>query len=104
MPPFGFRLNSKFYSTGTSKDPRRAVRKKVVRRAWIRLDGFAVRPCRVIDLSDTGVQICLGAAQTVPKTFTFLMSRDSPPGRRAHVRWRRGTYIGAEFLSGPQAA
>ena len=97
-------MNTKFGSTGTSKDPRRASHKKVVAHASIRLDGFAVRPCTVVDLSDTGVQIRVGATQTVPKTFTFLMSRDSPSGRRAHIRWRRGTQIGAEFVLEPQAA
>lgn len=92
-------MNSKFGSTGASKDARRAFRKKVVEHAWIRLDGFAVRPCTVVDLSDTGVQISVGATQPVPKTFTFLMSRDSRSGRRAHIKWRRGTQIGAEFVS-----
>jgi hypothetical protein len=98
---FGFGLSSKFSSGGNSKDQRRASRKKGSSHAWIRLDGFAVRPCTVVDLSDTGVQISIDAAQTVPKTFTFLMSRDSRSGRLAHIKWRRGTQIGAEFVSKP---
>jgi hypothetical protein len=101
MSPFGFLLSSKFSSGGNSKDQRRATRKKGGSHAWIRLDGFALRPCTVLDLSDTGIQIRIDAAQTVPKTFTFLKSRDSHPGRLAHVKWRRGTRIGAEFVSMP---
>jgi hypothetical protein len=99
VAPFGFKLDSKFSSGRSAKDQRRAFRKKGGSHAWIRLDGFAVRPCKVVDLSDTGVQISIDAAQTVPKTFTFLMSRDSPSGRLAHIKWRRGTQIGAEFVS-----
>ena len=81
-----------------STDKRRASRRKVGAKAWIRLDeGFAVRPCQVVDLSDTGVQISLDGAQTVSGVFTLLMSRDAGVGRRARVKWRRGSEIGAEF-------
>jgi hypothetical protein len=97
MPPFGPLLSKKFSSHGRSKDQRRAARKKVGADAWIR-NQFAVRPCKVIDLSDTGIQISIDAPQTVPSTFTFLMSRTSGSGRNARVKWRRGTQIGAEFL------
>ena|SRR5271166_3771355 len=80
-----------------TKELRRASRRKVSADAWIRLDGgFAMRPCSVIDLSDTGVQISVGAGEPVPSTFTFVMSR-SAAGRRARVKWRRGSQIGAEF-------
>jgi hypothetical protein len=52
----------------------------------------------VVDLSDTGVQITISAAETIPGMFTFLMSRDAGVGRRARVKWRRGSQIGAEFI------
>jgi hypothetical protein len=63
---------------------------------WIRI-GFAIRPCRIIDLSDTGVRIFVTSAQTVPRTFTLLTSRSAGAGRPAEVRWRRGMEIGAKF-------
>jgi hypothetical protein len=67
--------------------------------AWIRLDGgFAVRSCSVANLSDSGVQISVDAAQTIPSTFTLLMSRNAGKGQRARIKWRRGSQIGAEFL------
>jgi hypothetical protein len=92
-------MDSKFSSGRSAKDQRRALRKKGGSRAWIRLDGFAVRSCKVVDLSDTGVQISIDAAQAISKTFTFLMCRDSRSGRLAHIKWRRGLHIGAEFVS-----
>jgi hypothetical protein len=103
MAALAVSMNSRFGSGGgRSKDHRRASRKKVGSKAWIR-DGFAVRPCTLVDLSDTGVQISVGKTEIVPKTFTFLMSRNSPTGRRAQIKWRRGTQIGAEFQSEPDA-
>jgi hypothetical protein len=89
------------YSVGSfkRKDQRRASRRKSGVKAWIGLDGgFAVRPCSVIDLSDTGVQITIDAPDSVPSIFNFLMSRTAGSGRRARVKWRRGSQIGAEFL------
>jgi hypothetical protein len=81
------------------KEHRIASRRKVGAKAWIGLDGgFAVRPCKMVDLSDTGVQIAVHATETVPSIFTFLMSRDAGLGRRARVKWRRGSQIGAEFI------
>jgi hypothetical protein len=81
------------------KELRKAYRRKVGLKAWIRLDGgFAVRPCSVADLSDTGVQIAIPATEAVPGIFTLLMSRNASSGRRARVKWRRGSNIGAEFL------
>jgi hypothetical protein len=82
-----------------SKDHRRSHRKSIGASGWIRMDGgFAVRQCNVLDLSDTGVRIAVDAPQTIPGTFTFLKSRDASSGRRARVKWRRGSQIGAEFL------
>lgn len=97
MSYFGPALSEKFKSHARSKDQRRAARKKVGADAWIR-NGFAIRPCQIVDLSDTGVQIRLDTTQPVSSTFTFLMSRNSGSGRNARVKWRRGTQIGAEFL------
>jgi len=74
-------------------------RKKLGVKAWIRLGGgFATRPCIIVDLSDTGLQIAVDAADSVPNNFVLLMSQDARAGRRAHVKWRRGSKIGAEFL------
>jgi hypothetical protein len=97
MPPLGAVLSCTFRANTGAKDQRRATRMRVGSDAWIR-GGFAVLPCKVIDLSDTGVQIRLSTAQLVPNTFTLLTSRSAGAGRPARVKWRRGTQIGAEFL------
>ena len=87
-----------FSSVRRPKEQRKASRRKISANGFIRLDGgFAVRPCVVIDLSDTGVKISIDAAKSVPSIFTFLGSRTAV-GRRARVKWRRGSQIGAEFL------
>ena len=87
-----------FGSVRRGKELRKATRRKVSASGFIRPDGgFAVRACTVIDLSNTGVQISIDAANSVPNTFMFLTSRNAA-GRRATVKWRRGSQIGAEFL------
>jgi hypothetical protein len=100
LSSFGRKLSYDFGgSIRKPKELRRSYRQKVGVKAWIRLDGgFAVRPCNVVDLSDTGVQITIPATEAVPGIFTLLMARNASSGRRARVKWRRGLNIGAEFL------
>jgi hypothetical protein len=82
------------------KNNRKSLRRSLGTDACIRLDGgFAARPCKVIDISDTGVRIRIEAADSVPRTFNFFVSRTANSGRRARIKWRRGSQIGAEFLS-----
>jgi hypothetical protein len=90
-------LSHRFRANADPKELRRAARMKVGSDAWIR-GGFAVLSCKVVDLSDTGVQIRLGTAHLIPDTFTLLTSRSAASGRSARVKWRRGTQVGAEFL------
>jgi hypothetical protein len=81
------------------KESRKTPREKIGSKAWIRLDsGFSVRPCRLIDLSSTGIRITVDAARDVAPRFSLLLSRDNPPGRRCRVKWRKGLEIGAEFI------
>jgi hypothetical protein len=82
-----------------AKDTRRNPRRKLGSRAWIRFDdGFSVRPCRVVDVSENGVRIEVDAPRVVASRFSLLMSRDAAPGRLCQVKWRRGSTIGAEFV------
>lgn len=81
------------------KDYRKSPRRNSSSNAWIRLDGgFAVRPCTVVDRSDTGVQITIDRPDSVAGTFSLLSSRSAGSGKRCRVKWRRGSRIGAEFL------
>jgi len=82
------------------KDKRRIPRNSIGANAWIRLDeGFGLRPCKVVDSSDTGIRIAIDAAvkSSDISTFTLLKSRDARSGLRARIKWRRGSQIGAEF-------
>ena len=96
MSPFRA-MSRDFRSNGMFKDNRKSVRKRVSADAWIR-NGFAVRACRIVDMSDTGVQFRLNTDQTQSGVFTFMTTQTSRSGRQARVKWRRGTQIGAEFL------
>jgi len=81
------------------KDSRKTPRRKLGARAWIRVDdGFSVRPCRVVDVSEAGVRIEVDAPRDVANRFSLLLSRDAVPGRPCQVKWRRGSTIGAEFV------
>jgi len=73
------------------------VRRKVGAEGWIRT-GFAVRSCRILDLSDGGVRIRVTSVQSVPKRFALLEQRGAGAGRHAEVKWRRGMEIGAKFV------
>jgi hypothetical protein len=84
---------------GKNNERRKAPRAIEDANAWIRLnEGVAVRPCNLIDLSDIGVRIRVDSAQIVRGEFTLLMSRDARTGRRARVKWRNASQIGAMFL------
>ena len=83
------------------KDSRRAPREEIGNKAWIRLDGgFSVRACRLIDLSQEGARIMVETPRDVADRFSLLLSRDSAPGRRCLVKWRKGSEIGAVFVGG----
>ena len=85
--------------TRKPKDKRSSPRRIVSASAWIRPNGaFAVRPCKVRDISNNGVQIIISRGETVSNEFIFMISRDGGSSRCARVTWRRGTEIGAEFI------
>ncbi len=87
----------KYNAISARKDKRQTKRRTIGATAYIRLDGFATRPCTVLDLSDTGVRISIESAARIPARFTLLLSKNTQ-GRSAFVKWRRGNQIGAEFL------
>jgi len=75
---------------------RRSARSTHGSRAWIRLDdSFAVRPCRVLDLSPTGARLSIEGE--IPKSFALVLSLNSA-GRKARIKWRRGNQVGIQFI------
>jgi hypothetical protein len=74
-------------------------REKPGTKAWIRFDnGFPVRPCRVANLSRSGVRIVVHEPHAVAGHFSLLFRRDATPGRRCRVKRRSGFEIVAEFV------
>lgn len=85
--------------SGRGKDRRKNRRRVSRSSAWVRLEGgFAVRPCNVLNSSDSGVCIQLDDADALTSEFTLMMSRTGSSSRRARVKWRRGAQVGAEFV------
>jgi hypothetical protein len=78
---------------------KRVPRHPVNINAWVRKTGsFATQPCRVIEISRTGVRLEVANPYDVPNDFVLLFSK-SGTGHRASAVWRRGNQVGAEFSS-----
>jgi hypothetical protein len=78
----------------------RAPRSRRDQQAWlIADDGFALRPCKVTDMSDGGARLELDAAERLPKFFRLVFSRTTRAGPRCEMRWRRGRSVGVRFLA-----
>jgi hypothetical protein len=93
---FGMKRGGDSATNRKSKDQRKSTRKPVNTRAWIRVDGgFAVRPCTLIDLSDTGARLSIEGE--IPASFALLLSQGSK-GRNVRVKWRRGNKVGVVFV------
>jgi hypothetical protein len=66
---------------------------------WIQAEGSLTRPCQVLDLSRTGIRLAVSNADSLPNTFTVMLSKSSGGYRPARVRWRHGNEVGAEFFT-----
>jgi hypothetical protein len=79
-----------------SRPPRRRVEKD----AWLALDrSFALRPCKVVDISDAGARLYVALDERLPRNFNLTFTRSSRDGRRCELRWRRGHSVGVKFVS-----
>jgi hypothetical protein len=96
-------VNFELRSAGAARQNGRQERRQSPRRnsntaGWIRLDGgFATRECKIVDLSTTGVRLCIPFADKLPETFTLLLSKHAQ-GHRVRMMWRRANQIGAKFI------
>jgi hypothetical protein len=81
-----------------SKNKRKASRAQSGAPGWIKLDGgFAVRPCTVIDVSSSGIKLAVDSTVRIPSEFVIMLSQGGP-SRRAQVKWRNASQIGAQFI------
>jgi hypothetical protein len=80
------------------QERRLSPRRNLNAACWLRLDGsFAIKECRVVDVSLAGVRLAIPFAGKLPQTFTVLFSKNAQ-GHRVRVIWRRGNQIGAKFI------
>jgi hypothetical protein len=80
------------------QERRLSPRRSLNAAGWIRLDSsFAVRECRIVDVSVTGVRLATPFAGKLPETFTVLFSKHAQ-GHRVRLIWRRANQIGAKFI------
>jgi len=80
-------------------DARKAARRKLGTKGWIRLDGgFSMRPCIIVDISPIGVGISVDEPQLITDPFVLVLSRQTGEFRRCSIRWRNGARIGAKFF------
>ncbi len=82
------------------KEKRRSPRRYLYRAAKIKLGaGSLAHDCLVINISDDGVRLNIGALD-VPDEFVLLLSSDGVVRENAYkVVWRRGPEVGAKFVS-----
>ncbi len=82
------------------KERRRSPRRYLNRAAKIKLGaGGLAHDCLLIDISDEGVRLNVGALD-VPDEFALLLSGDGVVRENAYkVVWRRGPEVGAKFVS-----
>jgi hypothetical protein len=77
----------------------RGARKSIQQAGWIVFEGsFAARPCKVIDLSNTGAKIEASEASPVRSKLRLAFSRDVRTGRACEVVWQRGKTFGVKFI------
>lgn len=58
----------------------------------------ALRPCRLIDISESGVRLSIDHPDEVPHRFTLLLTRMGKVRRRCRLIWRSDKEIGAQFV------
>jgi hypothetical protein len=76
------------------QERRQSPRRNLDATGWIRLDGgFAIRECKIVDVSRLAIPFAGG----IPETFTILFSKHAQ-GHRVRIIWRRANQIGAKFI------
>jgi hypothetical protein len=83
---------------------RKHERQRMRRAAWLLLgNGAAPMPCMIWDLSKGGCRLAAPHADRLPVVFGLAMSQDATDRHSCHVVWRRGTYVGVQFIDAAEA-
>jgi hypothetical protein len=81
-------------------DKRRKVRKPIERRVWIdAADGSVVAECKLLNMSETGAKLLLGAPKELPDSFILRLSKDGRVARKCRLAWNSGNEIGVAFTA-----
>ena len=68
-------------------------------------DGEEPRPCEVRDISAGGARLAVFVAvETIPDSFTLLLSPTAKVRRNCAVAWRSADEIGVRFILPPDAS
>lgn len=79
------------------KDKRLARRRAVNQFACIHMPALPLRPCLILDVSDTGGRLGVKDAVSLPDHFTLLLSRNGNARRTCGVVWRSKDEVGVAF-------
>jgi len=80
-------------------DKRREERHKLNAPAWIKADGEAgPRDCTVVDISTGGARLELVDIDTIPDTFSLMLSKHGQPRYQCNVVWKAAAEVGVEFV------
>ena len=81
-----------------AKDNRKAKRRDVTYRAWLRYgDNPVLVPCTMQDVSQTGARLVIAGNAGIPDEFVLQLTENGPAHRRCRIAWRTEKKIGVAF-------
>jgi hypothetical protein len=88
----------------TRKPVKRKPRRRRSHEAWVTLqDGHTRVECRVVDVSQDGVQITCNRADALHDHIVLAYTLTGANGRTCEIVWRRGKTLGLKYTDGPPA-
>jgi hypothetical protein len=79
-------------------EQRRSIRESVNFPAWISVGTDNPAPCTVLDVSEHGARIQVGAVAELPELVDLLFTRDGSRQRRCQIAWRSDGQIGVCYI------
>jgi hypothetical protein len=83
---------------GPQVEQRRSIRECVNVPAWISVGPDDPKPCTVLDVSEHGARIQVGAVADLPEFVDLLFTRDGSRLRRCQIAWRSEGQIGVCYI------
>jgi len=81
-----------------AKDNRKAKRRDVTYRAWLRYgENSVLVPCTMQDVSQTGARLVIAGNAGIPDEFVLQLTENGPAHRRCRIAWRTEKKIGVAF-------